>query len=123
MNVTGKKATETERRNKELKQEVEYLEGDLEYLKQKLKDRGDEAAIPDGKHVRQQGSPDQSALKSDFEVLLSEKNTLILECESLTAKVKFLEAENRFALEEARLIQKQKEEQVWFFGGKFYSLI
>ena len=103
----GKKLAESERRTVHLKQEIEYLEHDLEYVKSilsELNQGGEEKLL---KIATPQKIDGETALRQDFEVLLTEKNSLLLECENLRTKIKLLEAENRFALDEARLIHLQ----------------
>ena len=114
----GKKLAESGRHVAQLKQEIEYLELDLEYVKSKLVEltHGDvgvsvQVAKPLPVAKRQKREMDETALRHGFDALLTEKNSLLLECESLSAKIKFLEAQNRFALEEARLIHLQSIEQ------------
>lgn len=94
----------------ELKKDIEYLENDLDYCRQKLQEAG-------VSHNQQQLRADaakkifqtEESIRSDMEMIITEKNSLILECESLSARIKFLDAEKKFALEEARVLSEQNK--------------
>ena len=109
---SGKNANELKRQLADLQRENEFLETDLEYLKAKLRDAGCNENLPKGKHIYISKAPSSiDHYKADFDALMVEKDTLVRERDALAAKVKFLEVENKYALEEVCSVQRQLQQE------------
>lgn len=112
----------------EVKRQVVHLENNLEYVKRKLIDgkgksfnqqqeksqSGQIAMTENSKNIPLAGQLhtafNSEIEEKDFGALLAEKTSLLIECESLSAKIKLLEAQNRFALDQSRILYLQQIE-------------